>query len=96
MTNRRFQVPTLVVLVLAVLAPTSAAWAQGTFGTLPDPATTRLLRMGQILNFNKVYMARAYEDSQLQFELYNLFGDPSMKLRIPETLNDDIHKSVPN
>ena len=51
-------------------------------GSLPDiEMAAPLQRMGQIMSFSKVYMARRYNhdiDRQLSFEMYHVFGDPEM------------------
>lgn len=59
----------------------------------PIPAFTpvRLLRMGQILNFGKMFMAKAYSADtkrQLEFEMGHLHGDPEMPIwrAAPENL----------
>jgi hypothetical protein len=47
------------------------------------PTPVRLLRMGQILNFGKMYMAKAYAAGtyrKLEFELGHLFGDPELPI----------------
>lgn len=47
----------------------------------PEPGISRLLRLGQVLNYSKMYMASLESDAQgrrVHFELYHLFGDPEM------------------
>jgi hypothetical protein len=51
------------------------------YPTTPTGNQVRLLRMGQILNFGKMYMARAYSATttrKVEFEMGHLFGDPEM------------------
>jgi hypothetical protein len=57
---------------------------------LPDIATAALVRMGQIHTFSKVYMAESYDDDELQFQLYHLFGDPEMPLWTEEPEDLDV------
>ena len=47
-------------------------------GTMPDYSIAVLNRLGQVNTFSKIFMANAYEDDELQFELYHTFGDPEM------------------
>jgi hypothetical protein len=49
-------------------------------GQMPDFQTSTLSRLGQINTLSKIFMANAYEDDQLQFELYHVFGDPEMPI----------------
>lgn len=49
-------------------------------GQMPDFQTSILRRLGQINTLSKIFMANAYEDDQLQFELYHVFGDPEMPI----------------
>ncbi len=49
------------------------------FPTIPVMTSNRLLEVGQIMNFGKMYMACAFASSVTrtnQFEIYHLFGDP--------------------
>ncbi len=51
--------------------------------TIPNFTPVRLRRMGQILNFGKMFMARAYAaDSkrELEFQMGHLHGDPEMPI----------------
>ena len=53
------------------------------YPTVPTVSTPRLLRMGQILNFSKMFMAKSYSPSykrEIQFEMGHLFGDPEMPI----------------
>ncbi len=53
------------------------------FPAIPDMLQPRLLKMGPIHTFGKVYMANAYSHNtrrQIQFEMYHLFGDPEMPI----------------
>ncbi len=50
---------------------------------IPTPGTGRLLRLGQVLNYAKLYMAALESDpdiQQMHFESYHLFGDPEMPI----------------
>jgi hypothetical protein len=50
---------------------------------IPNISSSPLPRLGQVLNFGKVYMARAYGASDWRrrhFEMYHLFGDPEMPI----------------
>lgn len=52
---------------------------------IPSITPVRLLRMGQILNFGKMFMAQAYSPGstrKIEFEMEHLFGDPEMPLWI--------------
>jgi hypothetical protein len=53
------------------------------YPAIPGIVSAPLLRMGQILNFGKVYMANTYNHSTgrlITFEMYHLFGDPEMPI----------------
>lgn len=58
-------------------------------GQMPEYYTSILRRLGQINTFSKIFMANAYDDYQLQFELYHVFGDPEMPIwtEAPTALN---------
>ncbi|MCH5376899.1 MAG: C25 family cysteine peptidase [Planctomycetes bacterium] len=50
---------------------------------LPDMEIGPLPRMGQILQFSKIYMANVYPhdfNRESSFEMYHLFGDPEMPI----------------
>lgn len=50
---------------------------------IPDIAPVSLLRMGQILNFGKMFMSKAYyldDKCKIEFEMEHLFGDPEMAI----------------
>jgi hypothetical protein len=58
-----------------------------------------LRKLGQIANFSKMYMARAYNASNrrlIEFEMHHLFGDPETTLwtSAPGDLNVDYPKSI--
>jgi hypothetical protein len=62
--------------------------------SLPQMQMGPLVRMGQILNFCKIYMANTYEHNfhrESSFEMYHLFGDPEMPIwtQAPVRLNVD-------
>ena len=65
-------------------------------GHMPELFTSTLNRLGQINTFSKVFMANAYDDDQLQFELYHLFGDPEMPIwtEAPVALKVDYPEGV--
>jgi peptidase C25-like protein len=79
---------------------TDAVWpdfVSGYSGTAPfaEPA----YRMGDVLNYGKLYYATTYSDSttrKVEFEIYHWFGDPSMRIRteVPGTLSADHPSSV--
>jgi hypothetical protein len=51
--------------------------------TIPSFESVRLLRMGQILNFCRMFMAKAYgpsDERKIEFEMAHLFGDPEMPI----------------
>ena len=50
---------------------------------IPNIRPVRLLRMGQILNFSRLFMAQAYGATNIrkvEFEMEHLFGDPEMPI----------------
>ncbi len=66
---------------------------------IPQMQMGPLTRMGQILNFCKIYMANAYADGftrESSFEMYHLFGDPEMPLwtRAPVALAVDCPRGI--
>jgi hypothetical protein len=69
------------------------AWS-GTYPAIPNAAPVRLLRMGQILNFAKLYMAKAYAAGdlarQIEFEMGHLLGDPDMPIWTEEPGDLDV------
>ena len=79
---------------------TDAVWpdfVSGYSGTAPfsEPA----YRMGDVLNYGKLYYATTYSDSttrKVEFEIYHWFGDPSMRIRteLPAALSADHQSSV--
>ena len=72
------------------------------WSSLPSvPAVTppRLLRMGQIVNFGKMFMAKAYgpgDKREVEFEMGHLFGDPEMPVwtQVPGRLKVEHPKGV--
>jgi hypothetical protein len=63
------------------------------YPAIPDIDSSPLLRMGQILNFGKIYMANAYNHDnarQITFEMYHLFGDPEMPIWTEEPASFDV------
>ncbi len=65
----------------------------------PTFPNVRLLRMGQIENFGKIYMAKAYgtgDIRKLEFEMCHLFGDPEMPIwtEAPPNLAVDHPKGI--
>jgi hypothetical protein len=61
---------------------------------LPDPGGTygdagESLRLGEILNFGKMYMYEHYFADRTTFRLFHVFGDPEswLRLRTPEDLS---------
>lgn len=63
---------------------------------MPEYFHSLLKRMGQINNFSKIYMANAYEDDELQFELYHVFGDPEMMIwtEVPSRFKVDFPEGI--
>ena len=63
---------------------------------IPEYFHSSLKRLGQINTFSKIFMANAYEDDHLQFELYHVFGDPEMMLwtEAPARFNIDFPKGI--
>jgi len=66
-------------------------------GTAPFAAPA--YRMGDVLNYGKLYYATTYSESttrKVEFEIYHWFGDPSMRIRteLPVALSADYPPSV--
>ncbi len=59
-------------------------------GVMPDHEISVLSRLGQIITFSKIFMANAYDDDQLQFEIYHLFGDPEMPIWTDQPIALDV------
>lgn len=69
------------------------------FPTAPQFTPVRLLRMGQIVNFGRMFMAKAYgvsDDRKREFEMCHLFGDPEMPIwtEAPPNLAVDHPKGI--
>lgn len=69
------------------------------YPAIPDIESSSLPRMGQILNFGKVYMANAYNHDNarlITFEMYHLFGDPEMPIwtEAPARFDVDFPQSI--
>ncbi|OGV47072.1 MAG: hypothetical protein A2X46_09890 [Lentisphaerae bacterium GWF2_57_35] len=69
---------------------TTPTWSK----KLPSPnglygAAGKAWRLGEILNFGKMYMAEKYFSHETTFRLFHLFGDPEaeLRLRTPRTLS---------
>lgn len=57
--------------------------APPTSHTLPQMTMGPLVRLGQVLNFSKFYMANVYKhdfNRESTFEMYHLYGDPEMPI----------------
>lgn len=71
----------------------SPPWSAG-HPAIPNLTPVPLRRMGQLLNFGKMYMARAYAAGdttrQLEFEMGHLLGDPEMPIWIEEPGDLDV------
>ena len=47
---------------------------------LSQGGTMPLYKMGEVLNYGKLYMANTWGDLSLEFELFHWFGDPTMEI----------------
>jgi hypothetical protein len=65
--------------------------------SFPTMDSNRLLGMGQILTFGKVYMARSYNpdtNRTITFEMYHIFSDPEMPVWTALPLDFDVSHPV--
>ncbi len=62
----------------------------------PGPFSNPQYRMGQVLNYAKLYMATVYGESttrQITFEMFHYFGDPTMEIWTAQPWNMAVYRS---
>ena len=65
------------------------------YAPAPGPFSSPQYRMGQVLNYAKLYMATAGDESmrQITFEMFHYFGDPTMEIWTAQPSNMAVYHS---